>query len=30
MLMGYDLATGDREVEMHDFYIPLPHKARQV
>ena len=20
--MGYDLATGDREVEMHDFYIP--------
>ena len=22
MLMGYDLATGDREVEMHDFYIP--------
>ena len=22
MLMGYDLATGDREVEIQDFYIP--------
>lgn len=22
MLMGYDLATGEREVEMQDFYIP--------